>query len=440
MKIELPSVDKIANLAEFENCIKAVVLKFAKEIIENERKKAISGLEYLNFDQIVSAVRENYENFKNLEHKSVINATGVVLHTNLGRSVISAEILNKSFEILNSYSNLEYDLNSGKRGFRYNFTSELLSTLFGCEDAIVVNNNAAAVFLVLNTFAKDRQCVVSRGELVEIGGSFRIPEVMAQSGAILKEIGTTNKTKISDYENAISENTALLMKVHRSNFEISGFFSEATIAEISNLAKKCEILSYYDLGSGYFGTLPYNLGKNEPSVENLLKSGVDLLSFSGDKIFGSVQSGVILGKKEFIAKLRSNQLFRMFRVDKVTISLLNESIKAYLNRDFKAITTTYLINKSLDELEKMAKFVAENLSIKTEIIRTKTFVGGGALALKSYPSVSLSFSGKAEILESKFRKNGIIGRIENDKFLLDFRSILDKDLENLIKKIGEIFE
>ena len=533
-RIKLPKIDKIANAQEFQNCLRPQIIKIAQELIRQEREKALQGGELASESEIIARIKSRYEKFQNLSLKPLINATGVVLHTNLGRSVISAEILARAQKIITSYSNLEYDLSEGARGNRYDYIALLCSELFGAQDALVVNNNAAAVFLVLNTFARGREVVVSRGELVEIGGSFRVSEVMANSGAKLVEIGTTNKTKLDDYEEAINENTAILMKVHRSNFKISGFSSSVSAAEVvalarrasqakreflalraasfKNLADLCggssdadgkilnsapnglslaaasanssnlksgepsvnsecfyeggtggeseiskiypakfsmkkeesfnEIIDYYDLGSGYVSELGFGLGKSEPSIFELLKNGVRLLSFSGDKLFGSVQCGIILGDHELIARLRKNQLLRMLRVDKITLSLLAETIKAYINKEFHLITTIDQIHLSLDELRERAELVRSRIGVKSQIVPTTTFVGGGTMPGASYPSVALAIldGSDPQSMQAKFRTAGIIGRIEDDKFLLDFRSILKSDLQDLIKKIGEIYE
>ncbi len=533
-QIKLPKIDKIANAQEFQNCLRPQIIKIAQELIRQERRKALQGGELASESEIIARIKSRYEKFQNLSLKPLINATGVVLHTNLGRSVISAEILARAQKIITSYSNLEYDLSEGARGNRYDYIALLCSELFGAQDALVVNNNAAAVFLVLNTFARGREVVVSRGELVEIGGSFRVSEVMANSGAKLVEIGTTNKTKPDDYEEAINENTAILMKVHRSNFKISGFSSSVSAAEVAALARKAtrkkeeflalraasfknlenlcggssdtvgeilnsapndlnlaatsanalnlnigeqseksecfregsagdkseiskicpakfsmkkaenfnEIIDYYDLGSGYASELGFGLGKSEPSIFELLKSGVRLLSFSGDKLFGSVQCGIILGDRDLIARLRKNQLLRMLRVDKITLSLLAETIKAYINKEFHLITTIDQIHLGLDELRERAELVRSRIGVKSQIVPTATFVGGGTMPSASYPSVALAILDGADpqSTQAKFRAAGIIGRIEDDKFLLDFRSILKSDLQDLIKKIGEIYE
>ncbi|WP_169777440.1 L-seryl-tRNA(Sec) selenium transferase [Campylobacter mucosalis] len=433
---KLPQVDKILNLECFKTAIKPILANIIRDELEKQRELLKQGKDMLEFDKLTQLILQKYENFINKGLKRLINATGVVMHTNLARSVIDEQILSRAKDVITSYSNLEYNLNSGQRGNRYDYIGSLLSSLFGFEDALVVNNNASAVFLILNTFAKGGETIVSRGELVEIGGSFRVPDVMSASGSILKEVGTTNKTHLYDYENAINESTKMLLKVHRSNFDIVGFTQSVDISEISKLAKDRNLIEYYDLGSGYVGELNYNLGKDEPSIAKFSK--VSLVSFSGDKLFGSVQAGIILGKRELIAKLRKNALLRMLRVDKVTLAILSESVKAYLNKEFELITTIKHINKELSSLENLANLINQNLKTPLEIVKTNTFVGGGSLPNKTYPSIALKVAGEAILNESIYRAEGIIGRIENEAFLLDLRSILDKDVKELIEKIDKI--
>ncbi len=438
----LPQIDKIINLQCFKNAPKPVIARIARDIINEQRELLIQEKNALNKEQIIAKITSEYENFKRKSLQRVINASGIVLHTNLGRSVIDESIYERAKSVICGYSNLEYDLQTGARSNRYDYSGALLSALFGCEDALIVNNNAAAVFLVLNTFAKNAQVIVSRGELVEIGGGFRIPEVMNASGAILNEIGTTNKTRLSDYENAINENTKMLLKVHRSNFQIQGFSSEVSINELANLGKKHEILSYYDLGSGSYAPLSWGLERIQASATKLLFSGVDLLSFSGDKLFGSVQAGIILANKNLIARLRSNQLLRMLRADKITLSLLCQSVMAYLKNENHLITTQKLINKSLNELESLANALIsglnENAKKRAKIIKTSTFVGGGSLPNKQIPSIALKLSGNAKSLQAQFRAKNIIGRIENECFLLDLRALLDDDINALNLALNEI--
>ena len=438
----LPQIDKIINLQCFKNAPKPVITRIARDIINEQRELLIQEKNALNKEQIIAKITNEYANFKRKSLQRVINASGIVLHTNLGRSVIDESIYERAKSVICGYSNLEYDLQTGARSNRYDYSGALLSALFGCEDALIVNNNAAAVFLVLNTFAKNAQVIVSRGELVEIGGGFRIPEVMNASGAILNEIGTTNKTRLSDYENAINENTKMLLKVHRSNFQIQGFSSEVSINELANLGKKHEILSYYDLGSGSYAPLSWGLERIQASATKLLFSGVDLLSFSGDKLFGSVQAGIILANKNLIARLRSNQLLRMLRADKITLSLLCQSVMAYLKNENHLITTQKLINKSLNKLESLANALIsglnENAKKRVKIIKTSTFVGGGSLPNKQIPSIALKLSGNAKSLQAQFRAKNIIGRIENECFLLDLRALLDDDISALNLALNEI--
>ena len=410
---------------------------------EDYIKQTISNLkdEEINEEKIYAQINKNYKAFEKKALKPLINATGIVMHTNLGRSVIDEKSWQRAKQIACSYSNLEYDLESGSRGNRYDYTGYLLSTLFGCEDALVVNNNASAVFLVLNTFGKGGRCVISRGELVEIGGGFRVPEVMKESGAILAEVGTTNKTRLSDYENALDENTKMLVKVHRSNFDIVGFKQDTSLEEVASLAKERGIISYYDLGGGAASSLAcFN---SEPVPQKLIKTGVDLLSFSGDKLFGSVQAGIILGKKELIAKLRKNQLLRMLRSDKITLALLASTVLSYLDKDYNSVPTVFLLSRSTSELKSVAKRINNSCKNIASIIDTATFGGGGTLPNVKIQSIALAFKAKKgqkiENLEREFRQKGVIGRIENECFLLDLRSVLPSDESALITAINSIF-
>ena len=434
----LPQIDKILNHKPFKDYNKGILARISRELLNSIRSNLKD--EEINEEKIYAQINKNYKAFEKKALKPLINATGIVMHTNLGRSVIDEKSWQRAKQIACSYSNLEYDLESGSRGNRYDYTGYLLSTLFGCEDALVVNNNASAVFLVLNTFGKGGRCVLSRGELVEIGGGFRVPEVMKESGAILAEVGTTNKTRLSDYENALDENTKMLVKVHRSNFDIVGFKQDTSLEDIASLAKERGIISYYDLGGGAVSHLAcFN---SEPAPQKLVKTGVDLLSFSGDKLFGSVQAGIILGRKDLIVKLRSNQLLRMLRVDKVTLAILCQSTLAYLKNESELIATPRLINRDLDELEKLANTLLDNLNeqskSKVKILHSQTFVGGGSLPNRHIPTIAIALSGDARILEKKFRSKNIIGRIENESFLLDLRAVLDTDIDALKSALAQI--
>ena len=435
----LPQINKILNHKPFKDYNKGILARISRELLNSIRSNLKD--EEINEEKIYAQINKNYKAFEKKALKPLINATGIVMHTNLGRSVIDEKSWQRAKQIACSYSNLEYDLESGSRGNRYEFAGYLLSTLFGCEDALVVNNNASAVFLVLNTFGKGGRCVISRGELVEIGGGFRMPEVMKESGAILAEVGTTNKTRLSDYENALDENTKMLVKVHRSNFDIVGFKQDTSLEEVASLAKERGIISYYDLGGGAVSHLAcFN---SEPVPQKLIKTGVDLLSFSGDKLFGSVQAGIILGKKELIAKLRKNQLLRMLRSDKITLALLASTVLSYLDKDYNSVPTVFLLSRSTSELKSVAKRINNSCKNIASIIDTATFGGGGTLPNVKIQSVALAFKAKKgqkiENLERDFRQKGVIGRIENQCFLLDLRSVLPSDESALITAINSIF-
>lgn len=440
----IPKVDKFIQHKAFKQMSLKLITKISKQIIENLRNDILTNkVTSIDEDKLVTEVIREYNDITQPSLQKVINATGVIVHTNLGRSLISSDTFDKVKDIVTSYNNLEYDLEKGKRGERYSHISKVICEFLGCEDVLIVNNNASAVFLVLNTFAKNKEAVVSRGELVEIGGSFRVPDVMSNSGAILKEIGTTNKTHPKDYKNACNENTSILMKVHKSNYSIEGFTSEVTHEEVVKIAKENNVMDYYDMGSGHMIDLPYNLNQYEPSVLDIMKYDPSLISFSGDKLLGSIQAGIIVGKKKYIDQLKKNQLLRMLRVDKITLAILEDNITSLLLGKNNDIPTLNMLFTPLDELEKRANDLKENLSqqCECEVIKTSTVIGGGTTPNKKIPTIALSIqfnNYKANKLEKIFRKNNIIGRIENDKYLLDFRSIQKSELESIEKTILKI--
>ncbi|WP_026804640.1 L-seryl-tRNA(Sec) selenium transferase [Aliarcobacter lanthieri] len=439
----IPKIDKFITNKAFEGLSKSLITKISKEKIQNLRENILNNT-IENFDEnlLINSILEEYNDINSSSLKPLINATGIIVHTNLGRSLLDEKSITNAIKIATSYNNLEYDLQKGKRGERYEHITKSLKALTGCEDALVVNNNASAVFLILNTFCKNKEVVVSRGELVEIGGSFRVPEVMNQSGAILKEIGTTNKTHLRDYENAINNNTTMLMKVHKSNYSIEGFSSDVSFEDISKIATKYSLIDYFDMGSGHIFDLPYNLSKDEPSILELMKQNPSLLSFSGDKLLGSVQAGIIIGKKDLIEKLKKNQLLRMLRVDKITLSLLEESLNLYLKNELDTIPTLKMLNTKVEILKKRAILLKDKIEnfMNCEVIETSTMVGGGTTPNKKIPSITLSLQFKdfkPNKMEEILRKNLIIARIENDKLLLDFRTIRENEIikiENILKK------
>ncbi len=439
---KLPKIDKIVINPLFKGLNPSRLAQIAREKIDKLRANILAkNIENFDNEDLLKDIKYSYDKLFEPSLKPLINATGVILHTNMGRSLISEHILGESSKIITNYSNLEYNQEKGCRGERYEHVSKHLKNLLHVEDVLVVNNNASAVFLILNTFAKNKEVIVSRGELVEIGGSFRIPEVMSQSGALLHEVGATNKTNKNDYKNAINENSAMLMKVHQSNFSIEGFSDDTNYADIKTLCVDNNLIDYYDLGSGYIPELPYNLGKNEPSLQTILKDDPSLISFSGDKLFGSVQAGIIAGKKELIDKLKKNQLLRMLRVDKITLSILEETIKAYLKEDYKSIPTLWMLFQSEESLHIRVSNIQKEVGESTcNVIKSKTVMGGGTLPNREFPTVALHVKGKATTLERSFRKNNIIGRIENDMFLIDFRSILPEFEKQIINTIKEIIK
>lgn len=441
----IPKVDKFITNKAFEGLSITLITKISKEIIANLREDILNNkIQNIDENTIVSNVLKEYKTIIKPSLQTLINATGIIIHTNLGRSLINKKSLEKAINIATSYNNLEYDLIEGKRGERYAHIVKTLQNLTGCEDAIVVNNNASAVFLILNTFAKNKEVVVSRGELVEIGGSFRVPEVMAQSGAILKEIGTTNKTHARDYEDAICANTSMLMKVHKSNYSIEGFTSEVDFEEIVNIALKNNLIDYYDMGSGHIIDLPFNLSQKEPSILEIIKYKPSLLSFSGDKLLGSVQAGIIIGKKELIEKIKKNQLLRMLRVDKITLSILEDTLNSYLKNELNDIPTLKMLFSSLETLEQKANTLFEKIKniCKCEVIKTQTLIGGGTTPNKKIPSIALCINDekyKANQLEKLLRKNNLITRIENEKILLDFRTIQEDEIEKIADILNKVF-
>ncbi|MCT7639096.1 L-seryl-tRNA(Sec) selenium transferase [Aliarcobacter butzleri] len=442
----IPKVDKFIMNDAFEGLSKTLITKIAKKILEELRNDILNNkIEKIDENTLINEVLDSYKDLTSPSLKSLINATGIIVHTNLGRSLLDEKSLTKAIKIATTYNNLEYDLKKGKRGERYEHITKSLQALTSCEDAIVVNNNASAVFLILNTFCKNKEVIVSRGELVEIGGSFRVPEVMNQSGAKLKEIGTTNKTHLRDYENAICEKTSMLMKVHKSNYSIEGFSSEVSFEDIVKIAQQNSLIDYFDMGSGHIIDLPYNLNKDEPSILDIMKYKPSLLSFSGDKLFGSVQAGIIIGKKELIAKIKKNQLLRMLRVDKITLALLEETLNSYLKNELDSIPTLKMLNTKIETLEQRANNLKEKCEnfIKCEVIKTSTMVGGGTTPNKKIPTIALTLeykNYKPNKLEEILRKNSIISRIENDKVLLDFRTILESDCKKIEEILKNLFE
>lgn len=454
---EIPRVDDlmiaIQNKIEIKLSheeIKSVINGYLSEL-----RDMIKGneLNHLDTQTILEAIEVRVKALQAPKFVPLINGTGVVIHTNLGRSTISKEILLHATDVLCQYNNLEFDLEAGTRGTRYAIVESLLCTITGAEAAIVVNNNAAAVMLVLNTLAKGKEVIVSRGELVEIGGAFRIPDVMSMSGCVLKEVGTTNKTHYADYEDAISDETALLLKVHTSNYKILGFTQAIDSTSLSELAHKHQLPVYEDLGSGLLVDLmPYGFTK-EPLVQEVVKNKVDVISFSGDKLLGASQCGIIVGKKEFIDQMKKNQLLRALRIDKFSLAILEQTLLEYLD-PAKAVenidTLRRLTMTEADVLNHINQFwrllescVSDKAKLHSifKIRPVDSEVGGGSYPLEKMKSYGLYIkTNKPSAMQDKFRKylTPIITRIIEDEVVLDFRTISQSDFTCLVDAIKEI--
>jgi len=382
--------------------------------------------------------------------RSVINATGVILHTNLGRAPLAEHAMEHVREAALSYSNLEFDIEAGERGKRDVHLDRLFGKLLAAgvsgepastpASTIAVNNNAASVLLALNTLAEGGEVIVSRGELVEIGGSFRIPDVMAKSGATLREVGTTNRTRIADYEKAINERTRLLLRVHRSNFEITGFTEQPRLEELVRLAEKRRIPLLEDLGSGALVDLEQFGIRGEPTVLDSLRAGVDVVTYSGDKLLGGPQAGLLSGCPELIARMRSNSLFRALRVDKLTYAALESTLLHYVKRQYDAIPTLRMMSLSQQEIGARAEFLAERTQssrMKLEIMDGESVIGGGAAPSSVLPTRLLAISctgSSADELSDKLRKSDppIIARVEDGRVLLDLRTVFPEQ-DHLIR-------
>ena len=442
---EIPKIDELLmdeQLIFFmETTPRAVVVDAAREVIEEIRKDALAGTrtEVPKREAIVEEICRRITGKKKKNLKRLINGTGVVLHTNLGRARLCRGAVESVLSVADSYSNLEYDVKKGARGSRHDHVEQIIRRITGAEAAMVVNNNAAATMLCLSAMAYGKEVIVSRGELVEIGGSFRIPEIMEQSGAHLKEVGTTNKTKPSDYERAWNpETTGALMKVHTSNYRILGFTQEVTLKEMAALGKKMGLPVIYDMGSGLMADLS-RYGVDEPTVTDALKDGADVVLFSGDKLLGGPQGGIIIGKKEYVDRMKQHPLARAFRVDKMTIAAMEATFFEYLDMEdaVKNIPVLRMIAEGRKTLEKKAEALAKLLASMApgadiHVEDCYDQVGGGSaptVRLKG-TAVSVALPGTtAEKLERLLRKAEVpvIARVAHDRTLLSVRTIEESE-------------
>jgi L-seryl-tRNA(Ser) seleniumtransferase len=377
----------------------------------------------------------------------VINASGVILHTNLGRAPLPPEALEHLTTIATRYSNLEYDLERGERGRRDQHTDRLFAQLLGAERTLVVNNNAAAVFLALNTLAEGGEVIVSRGELIEIGGSFRIPDICAKSGAILREVGTTNRTRLSDYAAALNERTRLLMRVHASNFRMVGFTERPELHELVGLARERNLPLLEDLGSGCLVDFSPLGIRDEPPAGASLRAGVDIVTFSGDKMLGGPQAGILTGRREPLEKIRQNPLFRVLRVDKLTIAALAATVALYLRNDLKAIPALRMMHLAREEIAERAARLAEKLAafpgLTAELEDGESVIGGGSTPGQSLPTrlVAITHAGRsAQDIAAALRRNSppVVARIERDRLLLDLRTVFDDQDDEIIRAFERV--
>jgi len=429
--------------------IRYVTDKLRSKILADDFSQTNFDQDLLKTDNILDSVNNYLKNIYQPEMSSAINATGVVIHTNLGRSLLADSAAEAVNNVAKHYSTLEIDKDSGERGDRYSSVQNIIKKLTGAEAALVVNNNAAAVTLVLAAIAEDKEVVISRGELVEIGGSFRVPEVMEQSGAKLVEVGSTNKVYLKDYLNAVTEETGAFLKVHTSNYRIKGFTATVDAEELVNDAHQRDIPVIEDLGSGIiFDLQSYGL-PYEPTVKESIDAGIDLVTFSGDKLLGGPQAGIIVGKKKYIEKLEYHPLLRALRVDKFTLAALEATLKLYRNFDeavdkiptLKMLTETDL--KVKKRAEKLLSYIDENDKFILEIEKDTARIGGGSYPLTEIKTYVLTIESKlisSEKMAYKLRQTEmpIFSRIKNQKLIIDLKTVQESEIELLAGEINQV--
>lgn len=441
---KLPGVDFLLDQENGKKLVEdygreRVVQQFREEL-DKVRKSFLSGGNLISSEDIIIKCSQKLSIRFRKSLKPVINGSGIILHTNLGRAPLGKKVISDLSEIVSGYSNLEFDLEKGRRGQRNEHVRNILKELTGAEDAIVVNNNAAAVLLVFQTLAKGSEVIVSRGELIEIGGSFRIPDIMSASGAIMHEVGCTNRTRIADYENAMSKDTAMIFKAHKSNYYIGGFSEEASLEDMVKLAHEKDMIMYYDIGSGLLRK-PDNLPlEDEPDVRNAILSGVDIVSFSGDKLLGGPQAGIIAGKAEYIQKLAKAPMMRALRVGKLTLSALLSVMNAYLKDTdmVESMPIFSFMNRKMEDKYLIAQKLQNLLNekgIDSKIIDSKGRCGGGTLPHLDIPSyaVKIELKDKDERAEDIFSKlltceQPVLGILREGELVFDVLSLFEEDL------------
>lgn len=458
----LPKIDEVMLLLEkrdvFSKTPRNIVRSVCRSVVEELRQEILKtnterkDLRLPSAEQVADRATRILQGLHKYRLRRVVNATGVILHTNLGRAPLCNDAVERLVEIAKGYSNLEYDLVKGERGLRYDHVQKILCELSGAEDALVVNNNAAALLLSLNTLAAGKEVIVSRGELVEIGGEFRIPEVMEKSGACLREVGTTNRTRLADYEKAIGPETGLILKVHTSNFRIVGFTEDAVLPSLVALGKTRGIPVMYDLGSGCFAELDCYGLEREPTVSDVLETGVSIITFSGDKLLGGPQAGIILGRRNVLQEIKQNPLNRALRIDKLTLAALEATMMQYFQPD-RAISRLRVLKALTEPLKDVDKRVKKLLSLLRKerwegvIMSVKkgfSMSGGGSLPTQEIPTLLLSLVSKhlsPSNLEERLRylEIPIITRIADDEVLFDLRTIEEEEFSAIRNGLKQIF-
>jgi L-seryl-tRNA(Ser) seleniumtransferase len=458
---QLPGIDSLLAMAEHDPAgrrfPKSVLVKAVRETVASERRHILSASEGTDptpasDTRLLQKAIARAAQLQEYNLQPVINATGIVIHTNLGRSCLAAEAIDHVVSAAGRYSNLEFDLATGKRGSRYAIVEELICELTGAQAAMVVNNNAGAVLLCLDTLAHGREVIISRGELVEIGGAFRIPDVMAKSGARLKEVGTTNRTHRRDYEQAIGSETGLLLKVHTSNYAIRGFTANVPLKELVPMGNQFNIPVMEDLGSGSLVALSELGIASEPTVQASVATGADVVTFSGDKLLGGPQAGFIVGKKAVIDRVKNNPLTRALRIDKLTLAAMEATLQLYRDDTQRhKIPTLRLLTMTKPEVEVRANALKQRLEARQHarlsiaLLDLPSKTGGGSLPLAELPSccVAIRIDGiSVNTIERSLRggRPPIIGRIENDRFVMDPRTIHDDELETIGEAIDALID
>lgn len=442
----LPSVDELLKeslVKETEKYLsRTLITDLLREVLNEYRKNILADkIKDFTIEMVLESFNEKADRLSNGTLREVVNATGIIVHTNLGRSILSRDAVGAVMDICSNYNNLEYEIESGRRGSRYMHVEELIKRITGAEAALVVNNNAAAIMLTLNTLCKGKEAIVSRGQLVEIGGSFRVPDVMELSGAALVEVGTTNKTHLYDYEKAIGENTGVILKVHTSNFRIIGFTEVVNSEELVKLGRRFNIPVVEDIGSGVLVDLSKYGLTYEPTVQDSINRGIDIVTFSGDKLLGGPQCGIIAGKKCYIDAMKKNQLLRALRVDKTCLAALEATMKHYLKEEeaIENIPTLNMLTVSPQVLERRAENLRQRLmkiegDLIFEVRRDYSMVGGGAMPGEKLESFVISVRSSrfsAAFLEKSLRGYHIpiIARISNEEVLMDLRTIKDEEFD-----------